>query len=169
MGHAILYCSGCSTQLREPDFEKGAAFRSDGRVYCKACAPEDVRAKAPLPERKPDMISPGTSRMMYAVPPPAGKPLPTPVLIAGGIGLLFLLLAAGLILGSGSSRPPAHDASARELVRPPETRPDTPAPPPPPRAPEPPPAPKDERPAEDALRKARDFAQSRPNDLAGQL
>ncbi|HVE43382.1 MAG TPA: LamG domain-containing protein [Planctomycetota bacterium] len=170
MGHAILYCSGCSTQLREPDFEKGAAFRSDGRVYCKDCAPEDVRAKAPVPERKPELISPGTSRIMYAVPPPAaGKTLPTPVLIAGGIGLLVLLLAAGLMLGSGSSRPPSHEPPARELVRPPETRPDPPPPPPPLRPPEPPPAPKDERPAEDALRKARDFAQSRPEDLAGQL
>jgi hypothetical protein len=167
MGHAILYCSGCSKQLREPDFEKGAAFRADGRVYCKDCAPEDVRAKAPVPERKPELISPGTSRIMYAVPPPAtGKPLPTPVLIAGGIGLLVLLLAAGLMLGSGSPRPPTHEPPARELVRPPETRP---APPLPPRTPEPPPAPKDERPAEDALRKARDFAQSRPEDLAGQL
>ncbi|HVE39855.1 MAG TPA: LamG domain-containing protein [Planctomycetota bacterium] len=168
MGHAIYYCSSCSMQLRDPDFEKGTAFRADGRVYCKTCAPEDVRAKAPVPERKPELISPGTSRIMYAVPPPAGrKPLPTPLLIAGGIGLLVLLLAGGLLLGSGSSRPPTHDAAPRDLGRPPETRPDPP--PPPSHKPEPAPAPKDERPAEDALRKAREFAQSRPEDLAGQL
>src|SRR5690242_3635980 len=115
MGHAILYCSGCSKQLREPDFEKGAAFRANGRVFCKGCAPEDVRAKAPVPERKPELISPGTSRIMYAAPPPpVGKPLPTPLLIAGGIGLLVLLLAAGLLLGKGSPRPPAHEAPAKE-------------------------------------------------------
>ncbi len=164
MGHAILYCGTCSMQLREPDFEKGAAFRADGRVYCKACAPEEVRAKAPPPERKPELISPGTSRIMYAAPPPASrKSPPTPILIAGGIGLLVLLLAGGLFLGNGSSRPPAHEAAPREALRPPETRADTP--PPPPLEP----APKDERPAEDALRKAREFAQSRPEDLAGQL
>src|SRR5436190_19083969 len=97
MGHAILYCSGCSMQLRDPDFEKGAAFRADGRVYCKACAPEEVRSRPPVPERRPEMLSPGTSRIMYVAPPSGsgtGATLGrTAILIAAGIGSTGLRLA----------------------------------------------------------------------------
>jgi hypothetical protein len=195
MGHAILYCSSCSMQLREPDFEKGAAFRGDGRVYCKNCAPAELRARAPVPERRPEVLSPGTSRIMYVAPPTASKPLPTPVLVAGGIGLLVLLLSAGLFLGSASPRPPVHEDAPRELARTAEPKPETPLPPPP-SLPAPVPAPSHEAPpppaespapapaplpapapapsakeaaAEEALRKAKEFAQSHPDDLSGQL
>src|SRR5579863_3827628 len=41
MGHEIVYCSGCATQLREPDFGKARAIRQpDGRPWCAACARE---------------------------------------------------------------------------------------------------------------------------------
>src|SRR5436189_3326405 len=142
MGHAILYCSSCSMQLREPDFEKGAAFRADGRAYCKACAPEEVRSRPPVPERRPEMLSPGTSRIMYVAPPSGSgtgaKPGRTAILIAAGIGIMGLLLAAVSFLGQTPHRA-ASEPAPPPLVRPPETAPH-PAPAP---APSPPPAPKD--------------------------
>jgi hypothetical protein len=171
MGYAILYCSGCSTQLREPDFEKGAAFRADGRVYCKACATDEIRSRAVAPERKSEPPSPATSRIAHVAPPPGNAPSLKPVtmalLIGGGLVIMTLLLAAVSLLGRTPQRPAAPEPDPDPVARPagpspvpmhePSPRPLLPAPP------------KDERPAQDALRKAREFAQSRPDDLAGQL
>ena len=38
MGHGIQYCTSCQTQLRDPDFEKGAAYRLENQSYCEQCA-----------------------------------------------------------------------------------------------------------------------------------
>ena len=47
MGHGILYCTSCQTQLRAPDFDSGAAYRLEGQPYCEKCARELI---ATLPE-----------------------------------------------------------------------------------------------------------------------
>src|SRR4051794_26068004 len=96
MGQAILYCTGCSTQLRDRDFEKGAAFRSEGFVYCSACAPAEVRAQphSPPSPRAPDRIGDGTNRIPKATLPHSPEPggLPKPALIAGGVVALIVLI-----------------------------------------------------------------------------
>src|SRR5688572_6905393 len=143
MGHAILYCASCSMQLREPDFEKGLAFRAEGRAFCKKCAPEEVRARAPVVERKPDLIS---STRISVVPPPvaSGSGRTTVPLVVGGVALVVGLLAAVFWLNGTPPRAPSPPADP-EVSRPREAAP-IPTPDPLP-TPAPPPPPKDERPA----------------------
>ena len=38
MGHGILYCTTCHSQLRDTDFDKGAAYRLEGQSFCEGCA-----------------------------------------------------------------------------------------------------------------------------------
>ena len=47
MGHGIHYCASCQLQLRDPDFDKGAAYRLEGHPYCEGCARELIHT---LPE-----------------------------------------------------------------------------------------------------------------------
>ena len=162
MGHAISYCAACNTQLRDPDFEKGTAFRAEGRVFCAKCAPEEIKSRPP--EKKPDLSSTArikmpapSSRRMEAVP---SENQGTKVVLFAAAGVVGIGLIALLAMSGGSSPRPAA-----EPVTPPVAHGTDPVPPPPP----PPPPTRDDKPAENALRKARDFAQTRPEDLAGQL
>src|SRR6185369_17236516 len=98
MGQAIFYCTGCSTQLRDRDFEKGAAFRSQGFVYCQACAPAEVRAQAPSPPRAHERMGEGTNRVPKATPPPAAGGIPKPALIAGGVVALIVVGILGAMM-----------------------------------------------------------------------
>lgn len=164
MGNAILYCAGCSQQLRELDFEKGAAFRSEARAWCKVCAPAEVRAQ-PQPKRLSDTnsmpkVNLSSTRRMEVVPPPPETSSSKPVLyIAGGV-VAVGLLALVAMLGGGSS-------STRHPVDPPP--PPTAAVGKDPIAPPPPPPPRNDKPAEEALRRAREFAQAHPENFPGQL
>jgi hypothetical protein len=38
MGHGILYCATCHSQLRDTDFDKGLAYRLEGQSFCEGCA-----------------------------------------------------------------------------------------------------------------------------------
>src|SRR5688572_26552938 len=115
MGHAILYCSGCSTQLREPDFDRGAAFRFDGRVYCSTCAPAEARAQAPP---KPELSATGTGKIPKIPPPPSTNRHKSPEassagsskwpLIAGGALVALALVLA--VAFSGNDAPPTRPA-----------------------------------------------------------
>lgn len=164
MGHAIYYCTGCSTQLRDPDFEKGAAFRFEGRVFCKACAPESVRAQASarIPKVAPaerKTVGDNTSRILKVGPPPPESPRSEGntkwILAAAGAGVVLLLVVA---MSTGGKEPPRpHEPPPPPVVQ------QLPAPPPPA------PPTRDERPAEEALRKARDFAATHPSDFVGQV
>jgi hypothetical protein len=49
MGHEILYCTRCRTQLRSTDFEKELAYYLEGRAYCETCARDLVHT---LPEER---------------------------------------------------------------------------------------------------------------------
>ena len=158
MGQAILYCTGCSTQLRDRDFEKGASFRSQGFGYCQACAPADVRAQAQSPPRAPERLGDGTNRVPKATPPPASGGIPKPALIAGGV--VALIVVGILVALMSASPPPRHDSAPLVAAEPPPTT--TPAPV------HAAPTPQD-RAAEEALRKARDYGRVHADDLPGQL
>lgn len=48
MGQEIFYCSGCQTQLRSSDFEKGKAYKLLGLdAICAKCAPEALKTLPP--------------------------------------------------------------------------------------------------------------------------
>jgi hypothetical protein len=161
MGNAILYCAGCNTQLRESDFEKGHAFRSDARAWCKICAPADVRDQPP-PKRLSDThsmqkVNLSSTRRMEIVPP-APEPSSSKIVlyIAGGVVAVGLLALAAMFSGGTTSRPvdppPPSAAVGKDPI--------VPLPPAPPR---------NDKPAEEALRRAREFAQAHPENFPGQL
>ena len=78
MGHAILYCTVCQTQLRATDFESGAAVKAEMSVYCAACLPEGVtpdRPKAPIKVGTPSTRRSGTTSTRIPLP---GKTPPPP-------------------------------------------------------------------------------------------
>ena len=169
MGHAILYCSGCSTQLREPDFDRGTALKFDGRVFCTACAPAEARAQAP-PSPKPEFPSTGTGKVPKIAPPPSTTRLKSPdqapdsnkwPLIAGGaLVILGLLLALAF---TGKDAPRASHQTPPPVVHQKQEVPTTPL------VEKPPPPVVNDKDAEEAIRKARDHAKANPQDLTGQL
>src|SRR5262245_35019995 len=112
MGHEIVYCSGCQSQLRTPDFEKGAAFRIEGRSYCKKCAPEDraadlrrtVDAGHDVPAAGPGPRIPPASTRRMPLARPQGK---NAVAVFGGAAVLLIaVVALAVVAGSGSAPPP---------------------------------------------------------------
>lgn len=164
MGHAIHYCTGCSIQLREPDFEKGGAFRSEARVYCKNCVPEMIRLRT-QPPSPPERTGEGTGRIPRVTPAPSQAlrqpeektAFPKWALAAGGA-----VVVLGLVIAMASSSP---EPTRRQVEQTPPMVGPTPEP-----APAVPPPPlRNEKAAEEAIRKARDFAQASPDDLTGQL
>lgn len=53
MGHGILYCATCHEQLRDTDFDKGAAYRLEGQSFCERCARDLIHT---LPEDRVNEI-----------------------------------------------------------------------------------------------------------------
>src|SRR5688500_7352201 len=104
MGHASLYSSSCSEQLRDPDFAKGLAFRVEGRAFCRACAPEEVRSQpspleqksAPLVESNSRIPKVASTARIATVEAPETFPK---ALVFGGAAVLL----GGLILFAASS------------------------------------------------------------------
>ncbi len=173
MGHAILYCSGCSKQLREPDFDRGAAYRFDGRVFCTDCAPAEARAQAPPPPSpKSDLLSISTGKIPKIAPPPSTTRLKSPeqeqgankVLLIAGAALLVVALLVAVMFSGKDSAPPRRPDEPPPPVAQPKT---DPTPVPVGRPPLPPPP--NDKEAEDAIRKAREYAKANPEDLAGQV
>jgi len=165
MGNAILYCGGCNLQLRESDFDRGAAFRADARAWCKACAPEEIRSQPPPAERKrmgetsPIKLTQSSTRKISTVPDPPESSSKALLYIGGGVGLLALLAIVVLMGGGGNSTPrrSAESPAPTPMV---ESNPVQPPPPPPTR---------NERPAEESLKRAREYAQVNPENLTAQL
>jgi hypothetical protein len=174
MGHAILYCSGCSKQLREPDFDRGAAFRFDGRVFCVDCAPAEARAQAAPPPPKSDLLSiSSTGKIPKIASPPSTTRLKSPepeqgankVILIAGIALVVVALLAAVMFSGKDSPPPRRPDEPPSPVAQPKIDP-TPVLPVG-RQPLPPPA--NDKEAEEAVRRAREYAKANPDDLAGQL
>jgi hypothetical protein len=67
MGHEILYCSRCRTQLRSTDFERELAYYLEGRAYCESCARELVHT---LPEERINEILRAFDSTRNDPPPP---------------------------------------------------------------------------------------------------
>jgi len=130
MGHEVLYCGKCRTQLRGVQFEKGAAVRVGGQAYCSACAPKEAVA----PER-PEVadaapLSTATPRAGQRTVPPAPRSGLLPFLLAGA-GALFLLIAIAAVAGGKKPPSPPRPSPVEAAVSAPEAEP-----PPPERRPE---------------------------------
>lgn len=181
MGQAILYCYRCSTQLRETHFEQGKAFRLDSRVCCSDCAPEALRTLPP--DRVKDLLAQLTASQQpkHTTPPPSmvrgatprrgvpevpssrpAQPAIPPVWIAAGVAVVLIIVAIVVMVNSG----PSPQGTMTPPPPPPPVGKTTPNRPPPVKPPDPPPA---DSGARDALKKAKEFARSHPDDLFGQL
>lgn len=177
MGHEILYCAGCQTQLRSADFEKAKAFRIDSHAYCKKCVPED-RLNS-VPESPPPAASSkergNTSRIPLASVrrsplegDPAGGSPPIPRGAALGIAAVVGVgVVALFLLSRGGTPPPAAEGPRAGESRPREAEPVRLSPPKNPIPPPPeekavvrPPAPVPE-----SLRAARAYLQAHPQDI----
>jgi len=168
MGQETFYCHRCSLRVGGADFDKGKAFRVDGKVVCDKCltrgeasallAPAPSRGKPSTRIRMPK-LGPGTSTRIPAPRLEPSKPSSAPLYIAITGGVL-LLLVAGLWMMSGSG-----GEKSETLERPPAPAPRPIAPEPPSEKPEEPQV----REARAALEAARAKARSAPADLEGQL
>ncbi|HLY09230.1 MAG TPA: hypothetical protein VKW04_08020, partial [Planctomycetota bacterium] len=169
MGHEISYCGRCAVRIGGADFDKGKAFRVDGKGICANClTSDDQNAIAPAsPVRgktstriKSQKAGHGTSSKLPPVRPEVRvEPSKAPLILGISAGVLVLLGGAYALL-SGSPARPGPEVSAR---------------PPAPKLPaavEEPPREKPEDPqlrvAREAVEAARSRAKSSPNDLEAQ-
>ncbi len=160
MGRQIVYCEGCGHSLREDDFEKGRARMIDNRPFCTTCRPyrpgegEPGRrssGKVPAQAAPPRKTSTGAVPIIQTPRRPStavagSNPL---LVIAGVVGVVFVILIFAVTQG-GSKRvpvgetapvPPPDPPVARRLDPPAPIPPTPPPPPPTPAVPAPRPAP----------------------------
>lgn len=161
MGNAIFYCAGCNLQLRETDFDKGAAFRSDARAWCKACAPEEMRSQPPPTERKRmgetnpiKVLSPSSTRKVPIVPDESDSDSKILLYVGGAVAVIALLTIVALM--SGRSSTPRRAAESPEPTPVVGSNPVVPPP-------------RNDKPAEEALKRAREYAQVNPQNFTAQL
>jgi hypothetical protein len=105
MGQGIVYCFKCSSRIVGADSDKGVGYTIGDRIACAECAstmlptlPQDQRedllarmskttsAKSHAPTRRTP------SRGTEAVPPSRPEPTKTPLIVAGVVGGVVLLL-----------------------------------------------------------------------------
>jgi hypothetical protein len=140
MGHEIVYCAHCQSQIRGPQFDRGEGFRFGGQAYCLKCAPDALQSlpsdklKAALQaaaDRGLDPIGPpllrkSTSRIVSdeIKPRPVGKPRPavSPWVVYLGVfsfAAAVTLTGAMLVGARGGSPPsasPGSNAGAPRVV-----------------------------------------------------
>jgi hypothetical protein len=190
MGHEILYCATCQTQLRGPDFEKAHAYKLEGKSYCRKCAPDAVKS---LPADKVEALlrqsgqsstpSPpsNTERIMrVAAPPPTRRSTREEESRSGfliGIGIaaaaiVVVVIAMAVSNGSSASREPRSPSPGPPVAAEPgpSLRPEVP------KTSASGPSGKEEKSparrndlARESLRKARDFARLKPADVSNQI
>ena len=102
MGQEIFYCSGCQTQLRSSDFEKGKAYKLLGLdALCSKCVPEAMKT---LP---PEKLAALQKAMGGSAPPASSTP-------KSGTGRVPLATSTPR---SGTGRVPlASPASTRKMA-----------------------------------------------------
>lgn len=167
MGQEIFYCVTCKTLLRTRDIEKGAALRSEDKVFCKACA--EASGVQPPPPVTPRLSS--DARLSSSRTPKQGTtpapPAKNSSLIVGGVlaGLALLILIGAL--ASGGSKPPPRREEPEPAPPPRPAVVETPVTPP--RVVETlPPKPVDREPsARKLLEEAKAFYATSPDDLDG--
>lgn len=187
MGHEVIYCTSCRSQIRGTDLEKEAAFKIGGFAYCSKCLPEALKSlppervkelfrhlQAPEPDRP---VQPRTSRIPVRPPSESSaKPPSTRILApstrrraaavgrrgivwaAGGCGVLGLVALFAAAFGPTQAPPPIPES--RELNTPLAGAPVQAKP-----VTEPPKVSAGAK----LLAQARDYARDNPADLAGQL
>ncbi len=183
MGQEIFYCSVCRERIRSADLDNGQAFHYENRHFCLKCGPELLRT---LPKDKVKDIFKSITAAPPKVPaftPRGGTPIAGPprrastqawlvptvsAAVLGGVLGLWLLFRSP----SETEAPPPPALPPRPVARPVERPTPAPAPAPAPeRKPDPPPAPPPttdkEKPARDALQKAREWAAANPSDFDG--
>ncbi len=134
MGQEIVYCTSCRAQQRHGDFEKKAAFRIEGQIYCKKCASEALRSLpagtvqafltqiASSPRETSSPKESMTSRIQLAksprVPPPGGmeKPARNSLVILALVGIAGLLMLIGLFTTAADKNAPASASKLREVT-----------------------------------------------------
>src|SRR5258706_10381689 len=131
MGHAIVYCSNCSAQIRDADFEKRRAFKIDDQMFCSPCCreilgyepAEDLSPTAAnlIAQRPRPSGSSSTARRLLKPAPAAAASSSSTLWIVGAI-LAGAFVIAALLLISGGGHPDAP---------PPAPPPATPSTPPP--------------------------------------
>lgn len=144
MGQEILYCFQCQVRLMGSDFERGKAFRIDGKAVCPDCA-RGLLAHLPDPDAELERLkrtqvpkSGGVSTSSTRIPsvqstariplPPArpgGAEPPAPSrgrLIAAAVGGLALLVLLAVVFSRPKEPRPAPVAIPDP--QPPEPRPD---------------------------------------------
>lgn len=138
MGQSIVYCCRCRVQLREPEFERKAAFRFEDLSCCLDCAGDVIKS---LPEPKAKILlsrlsearpTPDLPRMPgrgTALPPPRPShssvrltSLPTRFPRSGRLAIALavggLAAALGVVLRTPSARPPPNSEDVRGLPAP---------------------------------------------------
>jgi hypothetical protein len=123
VGKPIVYCSGCRKQIRQQEFDEGAAFRVRERVCCSRCARKEVRR---LPETARRAIlarseaartgsgkGTNTSRILRALVLSRAGFHPRATGASGSRMLGYLLGAAGVFLVLAVLFASAHSAGNR--------------------------------------------------------
>jgi hypothetical protein len=114
MGREIVYCEGCGTNLREPDFEKGGARLLENKPYCAPCRPAEP--PPPPPHRSETTRTRKASTPRIPLPPPASPK----VSVLAGLGLLAIALLA-VVLACGRPTPEKIAVSTPKENREPAT------------------------------------------------
>jgi hypothetical protein len=165
MGHSITYCGQCGIQLRDADFEKQSAFQLGEKVYCKKCAPDEIKSlasakKAATPAASASGTQPkasSTHRIPIATPAAhggSGETRSRMLLIWGGAtACLIAVIAIAFLSGRGEPRAPAPRDVAPSPPPPTVNTPDR----------------RREEEAFRALKGALDFERANPDDPAAQL
>lgn len=177
MGKEIVYCFKCRRKILGHEYEKGQAFQVENNVCCSACAVHVLETLPPKAKEQllakmfkatqergqsnsPTPSKPVTQRIVMAPFRPVAAPprSSSQGLIIGIVAVVVALVLAVVLLSGGGSKP------TPVAVTPPAPIP----------RPAGPPAPSAEEQrlaanAKEALRRARDFAQSNPKDAEGQV
>lgn len=165
MGHEIVYCSGCKTQLRASDFDAGTAVYAKDYAVCIKCLPsllsslpekERIKFLQVLPTKEPntketkesDTSRRGSTTFIPTAAPKTGafrRPRQSSVnfVVAG----VFVFVAIGIVLMLLSSHPNGPDSvevpagtSAPKLTQAPQPSPPSSPGTPPDRTPKSPPS-----------------------------
>lgn len=101
MGKEIVYCSVCGERISSSDCEKGKAVVILKRYFCKKCAVTVVKESSEGPTHNPT-VTPEPIKIRTQRIPPADRPQTRgaliPYLIAGGIGVVVLILLLYVLL-----------------------------------------------------------------------
>lgn len=164
MGREIVYCCQCQRRIVGDELDKGTAYQVGNKITCSSCALQVLETLPPREKeallakmfretkdrRSPPARSPGASptprKALSPIPAPA--PGPNVGLIAGlAVGAIVVVIIVVMAL-AGSRDPVETPKSAPAVASPEDQR---------------------RQAAAEAIRKARDFARSKPAEIDAQV